>query len=815
MRYLFCLLMLLGSMLSGFADTSANDLEVMAQSDINAYILIGIFILSTIVIILLVHTQWFTQLSIKGKFYLGFGSVLILTILVASVGIFYLRIAIGENQTAEKTRSVQLHLADLQSKQEALLHSTSAQLDRVNLLKNQHAEKISSLFGDISDLDALLEEDKRSSEVKTLISLYEIYKQNSEKVFDSEESLHINRDALTKEVSQINEGVDSLSEQVVSFLKINEEIDASTQAHKKAVLSVLSAVSVEPVPEVKEGEDPPEPAIKQSNFDNAKAQVEQAFAVQGKTLGELLAKRNAKELISSLALLSVTKARLVQLSTMDLRFGGGTRGDIKSNVDQQFEALVNGMKQFHTQTAAVEIDQACDEVLSNINNLQKKFDTFVDDELVRVSAHTSITNTLGQMSVSLDQMSGISFAKVERAERYSFWSFVVGGLALFVVGIAVAMYYTRNLSSMLQDVIDRLRIGSNEVMTASSQVSQASQQMAYGANEQASSLEETSASLEEMSSMTRKNAENTETANNLAMDASVSAEHGGDAMDKLMSVMEDIRDSSNQTAKIVKTIDDIAFQTNLLALNAAVEAARAGESGRGFAVVAEEVRSLAQRSAEAAKNTAALIDEAQQNANSGALAAEAMGAIFDKIKEVIGNVATLSSDVSLASNEQARGIDQINAAVSQMDRVTQSNAATSEESASAAEELQSQSRELTALVSTLDKVVQGGSQYIATSQESITIQKAKTTKVNRTTRVVETSWGGKKEAKSEIFQKAMLETADEDIESDAQIEALRGTTRKESEDAKPNSQIDTNEFLGEKVSPEKVIPLSEEEMKDF
>ena len=181
-------------------------------------------------------------------------------------------------------------------------------------------------------------------------------------------------------------------------------------------------------------------------------------------------------------------------------------------------------------------------------------------------------------------------------------------------------------------------------------------------------------------------------------------------MSRLSRAIDDIKKSSDETAKIVKTIDEIAFQTNLLALNAAVEAARAGEAGKGFAVVAEEVRNLAQRSAEAAKNTASLIEGSQKNSEHGVMIAAETAQALNKITESSRKVASLVSEISAASKEQSQGIDQINTAVAQMDQVVQTNASNAEESASASEELSSQSRELNELVQVLVTLVKGASE---------------------------------------------------------------------------------------------------------
>ena len=281
---------------------------------------------------------------------------------------------------------------------------------------------------------------------------------------------------------------------------------------------------------------------------------------------------------------------------------------------------------------------------------------------------------------------------------------LVGGV-LFAMFLAVLI--TRSITKPINNVIAGLTQGSEQVTAASTQVAQSSQSMAQGASEQASSLEETSASLEEMASMTRQNAENAGQANGLMEETKQIVTRGATAMSRMVAAINDIKKSSDETAKILKTIDEIAFQTNLLALNAAVEAARAGDAGKGFAVVAEEVRNLAQRSAEAAKNTAVLIEGAQHNADNGVVVSNEVAQILNAITDSSRKVAQLISEVSAASQEQSQGIEQINTAVSQMDQVTQSNAANSEEAASASEELSAQARELNDMVGVLTMIVEG------------------------------------------------------------------------------------------------------------
>ncbi|MDR0330229.1 MAG: methyl-accepting chemotaxis protein [Chitinispirillales bacterium] len=263
---------------------------------------------------------------------------------------------------------------------------------------------------------------------------------------------------------------------------------------------------------------------------------------------------------------------------------------------------------------------------------------------------------------------------------------------------AVMKENINTLVKSLDDAMSQVAEASAQVSSASGQISQGSQSLAEGANEQASSLEEVSSSLEEMSSMTKQNAGNSNQAKILVAQAAESVNEANEAMKRMETAILQIKTSSDNTAKILKTIDEIAFQTNLLALNAAVEAARAGEAGKGFAVVAEEVRNLAMRSAEAAKNTANMIEESVKNSDSGVEITKDVARALETTVERAGKVSLLVAEIATASSEQALGIEQVNTAVAQMNNVTQQNAANSEESASAAEELSSQAGELDIMV---------------------------------------------------------------------------------------------------------------------
>jgi signal transduction histidine kinase len=282
------------------------------------------------------------------------------------------------------------------------------------------------------------------------------------------------------------------------------------------------------------------------------------------------------------------------------------------------------------------------------------------------------------------------------------------GVTLFAT-VVIWLLVSRGITSKINHVVAKLTEGSHEVFGSAGQVSQASQTLAEGSTEQAAGLEQTSAGLEEMASMTKQNADNAQQANALAAEAQKAANNGNEAMQKMSNAINDIQKSSDETAKILKVIDEIAFQTNLLALNAAVEAARAGEAGKGFAVVAEEVRNLAMRSAEAAKNTSAMIEESVKNSKNGVEIATDVGKVLEEIVQSVGKTNNLVNEIAAASQEQAQGIDQTNTAMAQMDKVTQQNAASAEEIAGASEKLSEQAESMNDVVNELVGLIEGAS----------------------------------------------------------------------------------------------------------
>jgi methyl-accepting chemotaxis protein len=307
------------------------------------------------------------------------------------------------------------------------------------------------------------------------------------------------------------------------------------------------------------------------------------------------------------------------------------------------------------------------------------------------------------------------FMSASRSIRNVILMVGAGFLTLTILGV---LWFARSITVPINRVVALMNAGAEEVASASGQVSAASQSLAEGSSEQAAAIEETSSSLEEMASMTRQNADNANQADQLMKDANQIIDEANQSMDQMTTSMAEITQTSEETQKIVKTIDEIAFQTNLLALNAAVEAARAGEAGAGFAVVADEVRNLAIRAAEAAKNTSTLIEDSVKRIKEGSSLVETTNSAFDKVAQSSSKVADLVAEISAASTEQAQGIEQVNKAVSEMDQVVQQNAANAEESASASEEMNAQAEQMKAVVMELVAIVGGADQQAPTAHAS-------------------------------------------------------------------------------------------------
>ncbi|HVS53525.1 MAG TPA: methyl-accepting chemotaxis protein [Opitutaceae bacterium] len=326
----------------------------------------------------------------------------------------------------------------------------------------------------------------------------------------------------------------------------------------------------------------------------------------------------------------------------------------------------------------------------------EKLEPVFNAYMTAVSAEVNFNKT------SADDYSQRIVASVNGLQTGSIAAF---GLALGL-GLFASIAITRSTNRALRRVADTIHDGSAQVVAAAGQVSAGSQSLAEGSSEQAASLEETSASLEEMASMAQRNTDSAQQAREVATRTRTSADTGMARMQEMLRAMDAIKASSDEVAKIMRTIDDIAFQTNILALNAAVEAARAGEAGMGFAVVADEVRNLAQRSAASAKETAAKIDEAIGRSANGVTLCREVAQSLAQIVEHTRKVDGLIAEIATASKEQRQGVEQVNLAINQMDKVTQANAGSAEENASASEELNAQALAMQEAVVDLRRLIE-------------------------------------------------------------------------------------------------------------
>ncbi len=355
-------------------------------------------------------------------------------------------------------------------------------------------------------------------------------------------------------------------------------------------------------------------------------------------------------------------------------------------------------------------------------------------------------------------------------KQHSFLTYQAVGV-IVGVGVVVLVFWillARDIVDPLNRVISGIREESGQTLSASRQILYTCQSLSEGTSEQAASVEETSSSMEQMSSMTRQNAKNAAQADNLMKEAGQAIERANRSMNELTGSMDEISKARQETSRIVKTIDEIAFQTNLLALNAAVEAARAGEAGAGFAVVADEVRNLAMRSAEAARNTSALIEDTVKKIEKGSELVIRANDAFSEVAVSASKVGELVGDISVASDEQARGIEQVNKGTVEMDKATQENAANAEELVAVSEQMTGQAERMKGFIDEL-VTMSGGSvnepgmmQHTADKQRTIKRQTPKTP-VRRPVK--------------------------------AKITALPGKN--------------------EVVSPEQIIPLDDEDFKDF
>jgi methyl-accepting chemotaxis protein len=377
---------------------------------------------------------------------------------------------------------------------------------------------------------------------------------------------------------------------------------------------------------------------------------------------------------------------------------------VKHNADM----LKKAMDEWHKKVESSEELSALSKKLATYYesisaNLQAYHAQVVDQQIFRENMNNR-KNNLNNITTMLGNISKESLQKQIDFSLKIIVGFLVAGL---LFGTSYAIVSTKRIVGKIETAIRGVARGAEQVDAYSKQVSGASHSLAEGSSEQAASIEETSSSLEEMASMTEQNAANASEADNVMKEVNQIVGQANESMVQLTSSISEISSASEETSKIIKTIDEIAFQTNLLALNAAVEAARAGEAGAGFAVVADEVRNLSMRAADAARNTATLIEGTVKKVREGSRLVSETDNAFSAVADSAGKVGDLVGEIAAASREQAQGIGQVNRAVTEMDKVVQQNAANSEESASSAEQLTAQAEKLKVIVDDLGNMVGG------------------------------------------------------------------------------------------------------------
>ena len=650
-------------------------------------------------------------LTIKSKLTLGFGCMIIIAVGLGGVSYYS---SLKNVKTIRELSEVQLPaVTAMQTVAEQATIIKSAERTLINLetepatRKRQYETSAKARVDAASawKIYAALPKDKEEEAVyKELCSAWQSLEKDSETFFN-----------MAKEYEQLTEAYDRTER-------------AKTVLYPQALQLLLETVRTAELAFKEQVQEWKNILLRGNNAEDYDKYLA-AFAKQDKAVQDALIK--AQGLLRDLGLdaLVATKAANAH-ADLCAKYREALKNFDKTNPEagKQVDRLVKGMDR--------PLLEAMNAIVSCVTPVEKKIadlqKTLSNQGLVVCRAsQRKVEEILGKLVGSVKSESQeVSKNALSLGGLFEVLSLATAGLGL-LVGLVLAGFITHSVNRPIKFVADTLSAGADQTASAAGQVSCASQSLAQGASEQAASLEETSSSLEEISSMTLRNSENSQKAKDLTSQARQAADGGAADMEAMTAAMNAIKQSSDDIAKIIKTIDEIAFQTNLLALNAAVEAARAGEAGMGFAVVADEVRNLAQRSAQAAKETASKIESAISKSEQGVQISAKVAQGLQEIVTKVRQVDELVAEVALASKEQSQGLSQVNIAVGQMDKVTQSTAANAEESAAASEELNAQAESLKESVGQLLALVDNRAAHQTSPQQTPveTVRRAATPKI--------------------------------------------------------------------------------------